>query len=145
MSEWIKNQIITKFSFLKEYGFFCKLLSLKEDTDRSPYRTMVFLISRGTECFAITVYDPYLYFEPPKFYKLKSEDEVNTVMLYNSENEIKVFNQDEDLWKKAQLRIQKRSRGERYIDNQDVLDVVVESIKRQIAMNKSFYGISIES
>ena len=66
-------------------------------------------------------------------------------MLYNSENEIKVFNQDEDLWKKAQLRIQKRSRGERYIDNQDVLDVVVESIKRQIAMNKSFYGISVES
>ena len=130
-----KYQIHSKFSFLDEYGFKFEFLSFEKNNIVN-VDTLIALIYKKNNYFAIEIKKNYP-FEPICFYKLNDKTEIDEIFTLNSSKEIQVYKRDLDLWKSILKK-------KKFISRSDVLNVVSESIKKQIELNRSFYGISID-
>ncbi len=129
-----KNEILSKFAFLDKYGFRFEFLSFKKN-EFINMNTKVVLIYKKNAFFTIKIYKNYP-FEPINFYKLNDKNEINEIFTLNSNKEIQVYKRDLNLWK----NILKKNK---FLSHSNVFEVVSESIKQQIKIDKSFYGISI--
>lgn len=131
-----KELIIEKFSFLQQYNFEFQFESFQKDSRPEVYMdTMVAIIFNSTQLLVITKLRNYPL-EPLSFYKLNSKDELLKIFEFNSDKEIPVYQRDSDLWKKVLKR-------KKFLSHADTLDVVSQSIKRQIEESKSFYGFTL--
>lgn len=131
-----KEEILSKFSILAEHGFIFEFLTFAK-SDTIPMDTIVALVHNHTHFFAIKRYRKYPL-EPICFYKLDSREELREIFVFNSSKEINVYGTDLEHWKRV---MKKKS----FLSSADVFTVVSESIKRQIASSRSFYGISIDT
>ena len=130
-----KNEIHSKFSFLNKYGFKFEFLSFEKNNIIN-VDILIALIYKKNNYFAIKIYKNYP-FEPICFYKLNDKTEMNEIFSLNSNKEIQVYKRDLSLWNS----ILKKNK---FLSRSDVFNVVSKSIKKQIEISRSFYGISID-
>ena len=135
---WIDSEIdniVTKFSFLKEYGFEFKFKSYPKDDFKIKTDTIVAIIYNDLNCFVIKGLRKFPL-EPLIFYKLESEDDLSEIFKSYSDKEIPVYENDIDLWNRALKK-------KKFLTYSIALDVVSESIQNQIKKTKSFYGFKL--
>lgn len=115
-----------EFAFLKDYGFSdIEFLFLEEDAQKGiSFDAVVAIIRNAQELFVIKKLRAY-YFEPLQFYLLQAGEPLSEIFTYRSEKEIDVYCRDSDLWEQAE-------RSKKSFSDQDIIEVVAQSIKRQL-------------
>lgn len=161
MDEFLLNYIKNSFEFLiAEYGF--KLTNKVNffDLEQKSIFAVYYCLYNDNGCFVISDLPNY-YYEPHEFYKFEDFEEIATISAENMADylrkhdvsHIREYSFDRDLWDKKTAEIKEKNKKFGFFKRRfrqtgyskyDVLEIVSESIKRQIAQTGQFYGIKVE-